>query len=61
MLCLNRYDLELHMVHQNPDPTLKNQVAVIGVLYRIGKPDAFLSRVSPLINKKKKTLDLSRL
>nr|GMD41564.1 alpha carbonic anhydrase 7-like [Ipomoea batatas] len=40
-----RYALELHMVHQSPDQTLQNQRAVTAVLYRIGKPDAFLSRV----------------
>nr|GMC48850.1 alpha carbonic anhydrase 7-like [Ipomoea batatas]GMC56554.1 alpha carbonic anhydrase 7-like [Ipomoea batatas]GME21363.1 alpha carbonic anhydrase 7-like [Ipomoea batatas] len=40
-----RYDLELHMVHQNTDQNLTNQIAVIGVLYKIGKPDAFLSKL----------------
>lgn len=34
-----RLDLELHMVHQTPS----GQIAVIGVLYRIGKPDTLLS------------------
>ncbi|KAH9624874.1 hypothetical protein KSS87_016645 [Heliosperma pusillum] len=36
-----RYDLELHMVHQSKD----NKIAVIGLLYRIGKPDPFLSKL----------------
>ncbi|XP_019187352.1 PREDICTED: alpha carbonic anhydrase 7-like [Ipomoea nil] len=40
-----RYAMELHMVHQSPDQTLQNQIAVTSVLYRIGKPDAFLSRL----------------
>ncbi|XP_031103087.1 alpha carbonic anhydrase 7-like [Ipomoea triloba] len=40
-----RYALELHMVHQSLDQTLQNQRAVTAVLYRIGKPDAFLSRL----------------
>ncbi|XP_019167782.1 PREDICTED: alpha carbonic anhydrase 7-like [Ipomoea nil] len=40
-----RYALELHMVHQNTDQNLTNQIAVIGVLYKIGKPDAFLSKL----------------
>ncbi|CAK7343222.1 unnamed protein product [Dovyalis caffra] len=36
-----RYDMELHMVHTNPD----QKIAVIGYLYKIGKPDAFLSKL----------------
>ncbi|XP_031108657.1 alpha carbonic anhydrase 7-like [Ipomoea triloba] len=44
------------MVHQSRDQTLQNQRAVTTVLYRIGKPDAFLSRlvsnVSLLMDKK---------
>ncbi|CAI8616391.1 unnamed protein product [Vicia faba] len=34
-----RFDLELHLVHQTPS----EKIAVIGILYRIGKPDFFLS------------------
>ncbi|XP_028808090.1 alpha carbonic anhydrase 7-like [Neltuma alba] len=34
-----RFDLELHMVHE----TEAGEAAVIGILYKIGKPDAFLS------------------
>ncbi|XP_057955070.1 alpha carbonic anhydrase 7 [Malania oleifera] len=33
-----RFDLELHMVHQNPS----GQIAVVGILYTIGRPDHFL-------------------
>ncbi|KAF2308099.1 hypothetical protein GH714_035175 [Hevea brasiliensis] len=36
-----RYDLELHIVHQNSNGT----TAVIGILYKLGQPDPFLSRV----------------
>lgn len=36
-----RYDMELHMVHSN----FKNQIAVVAVLYKIGKPDPFLSKL----------------
>ncbi|KMS97056.1 hypothetical protein BVRB_7g179170 [Beta vulgaris subsp. vulgaris] len=36
-----RYDMELHMVHQSRD----NQTAVIGLLYKIGKPNHFLSKL----------------
>ena len=34
------------MVHLSTDPNLKNKIAVIGVLYKIGKPDKFLSKVT---------------
>ncbi|KAF7805614.1 alpha carbonic anhydrase 7-like [Senna tora] len=34
-----RFDLELHMVHE----TEAGETAVIGILYKIGKPDAFLT------------------
>ncbi|GKC18937.1 alpha carbonic anhydrase 7-like protein [Tanacetum coccineum] len=40
----SRYSLELHMVHKSIDPTSKHQIAVIGVLYKIGKPNLFLSK-----------------
>ncbi|KAF5747860.1 Alpha carbonic anhydrase 7 isoform 1 [Tripterygium wilfordii] len=36
-----RYDLELHMVHASPD----QKVAVIGLLYKLGHPDHFLSKL----------------
>ncbi|CAN8232417.1 unnamed protein product, partial [Cochlearia groenlandica] len=36
-----RYDLELHMVHTSA----QGQTAVIGVLYRLGKPDEFLTKL----------------
>lgn len=39
---LCRHVLELHMVHQSQD----NKTAVIGILYKYGRPDPFLSRVS---------------
>ncbi|MBA0622857.1 hypothetical protein Godav_008360 [Gossypium davidsonii] len=34
-----RYDLELHMVHESAD----GKVAVIGIMYKIGRQDSFLS------------------
>ncbi|KAL0336925.1 UNVERIFIED_CONTAM: Alpha carbonic anhydrase 7 [Sesamum calycinum] len=40
-----RYDLELHLVHLTTDPNVKNKIAVIGVFYKIGKPNQFLSKV----------------
>ncbi|KNA10625.1 hypothetical protein SOVF_142640 [Spinacia oleracea] len=36
-----RYDGELHMVHQSRD----EKIAVIGLLYKIGKPNHFLSKL----------------
>ncbi|KAB1199705.1 Bifunctional monodehydroascorbate reductase and carbonic anhydrase nectarin-3 [Morella rubra] len=40
-----RYDLELHMVHVTEDPSVKNKIAVVGLFYKIGQPDAFLSKL----------------
>lgn len=49
-----RYDMELHMVHKDKH----DKVAVVGQLYKIGKPDAFLSKLSKeidsLVNKRMK-------
>lgn len=36
-----KYDMELHMVHLSTD----KKIAVVAVLYKIGKPDPFLSKV----------------
>ncbi|XP_048423463.1 alpha carbonic anhydrase 7 isoform X2 [Pyrus x bretschneideri] len=40
-----RYAMELHMVYQSPDPKVENNVVVVGVLYQIGRPNAFLSKL----------------
>lgn len=40
-----RYDLELHMVHASRDQNAKINIAVVGMLYKLGEPDAFLSKV----------------
>ena len=37
-----RFDLEVHMVHESSD----GKTAVVGILYKIGSPDTFLSSVS---------------
>ncbi|KAL6138511.1 hypothetical protein ACLB2K_063793 [Fragaria x ananassa] len=42
----NRFDLELHMVHRIPGPNVGNNIVVVAYLYKIGKPDMFLSQVS---------------
>ncbi|KAL3750961.1 hypothetical protein ACJRO7_011875 [Eucalyptus globulus] len=34
-----RFDLELHMVHES----LNGKVAVVGIMYKLGRPDTFLS------------------
>lgn len=41
-----RFALEAHLVHQSPT----GSVAVIGVLYKIGRPDYFLSKVNVQIS-----------
>ncbi|KAK3036385.1 hypothetical protein RJ639_032154 [Escallonia herrerae] len=41
-----RYDMELHMVHISRDPNVENRLAVIGLVFRIGQPDALLSKLS---------------
>ncbi|XP_010267256.1 PREDICTED: alpha carbonic anhydrase 7-like [Nelumbo nucifera] len=40
-----RFDLELHMVHVTSDTKAVNKIAVIGILYKIGRPDDFLSEL----------------
>ncbi|KAL6145756.1 hypothetical protein ACLB2K_056441 [Fragaria x ananassa] len=40
------FDLELHMVHLIPDAKVENNIVVVAYLYKIGKPDKFLSEVS---------------
>ncbi|KAK7261332.1 hypothetical protein RIF29_27641 [Crotalaria pallida] len=37
-----RLDLELHLVHETPS----GQAAVIGIFYKIGRPDSFLSSLT---------------
>ncbi|KAF3441798.1 hypothetical protein FNV43_RR15713 [Rhamnella rubrinervis] len=51
-----RYDMELHMVHMSQDTSVKHKIAVVGLLYKIGPPDAFLSKlmghVTPMSDEK---------
>ncbi|XP_062192624.1 alpha carbonic anhydrase 7-like [Phragmites australis] len=42
-----RYDMELHMVHESAE----NKAAVIGILYEIGRHDAFLHKLEPFIRR----------
>ncbi|XP_042479776.1 alpha carbonic anhydrase 4-like [Macadamia integrifolia] len=41
-----RYLLELHMVHSSSD----GKVAVVGIVYRYGRPDPFLAKLVPYLN-----------
>ncbi|XP_071690367.1 alpha carbonic anhydrase 7-like [Rutidosis leptorrhynchoides] len=38
-----RFNLELHMVHQSTE----GNVAVIGIMYKIGRPDSLLTMIEP--------------
>ncbi|XP_076925678.1 alpha carbonic anhydrase 7-like [Bidens hawaiensis] len=38
-----RYNLELHLVHQSID----GKIAVVGIMYKIGRPDSILSLMEP--------------
>ncbi|KAJ0502844.1 putative carbonic anhydrase [Helianthus annuus] len=38
-----RYNLELHLVHQSTD----GKIAVVGIMYKIGRPDSLLSLMEP--------------
>ncbi|XP_064964943.1 alpha carbonic anhydrase 7 [Musa acuminata AAA Group] len=40
-----RFALELHMVHQSAD----ERVAVVGIMYKIGRPDSFLTELMEYI------------
>ncbi|PIA43629.1 hypothetical protein AQUCO_01900198v1 [Aquilegia coerulea] len=40
-----RYDLEMHLVHVNPN----NTIAVVGVMFDIGQPDPFLTELEKQI------------
>ncbi|KAK4281525.1 hypothetical protein QN277_013005 [Acacia crassicarpa] len=44
-----RYALELHMVHQATQPDGSNKTAVVTALYRLGRPDPFLSMLEESI------------
>ncbi|KAJ0612239.1 putative carbonic anhydrase [Helianthus annuus] len=42
---MHRFNLELHLVHQSIDA----KVAVVGILYKIGRPDSFLATMEPYL------------
>lgn len=37
-----RFEMEVHLVHQSRE----NKTAVLGIMYKRGRPDTFLSEVS---------------
>lgn len=41
LLFIGRYEMELHLVHTNT----RGDIAVIGVLYKLGAADPFLAQV----------------
>lgn len=41
ILTTYRFDLELHMLHETPS----GKTAVVGIMYKIGRADSFLSTV----------------
>ncbi|XP_073015745.1 carbonic anhydrase Nec1-like [Primulina eburnea] len=60
------YDMELHLVHLNTNPDVGNyKIAVVGVLYKIGRADKFISRlitdISSMMDKKNATRDLGTI
>ncbi|KAI3471714.1 hypothetical protein Pfo_028364 [Paulownia fortunei] len=40
-----RFNMELHIVHSNS----QGDIAVVGILYKLGQPDSFLARLSPFL------------
>ncbi|KAG4970588.1 hypothetical protein AAZX31_13G129000 [Glycine max] len=44
-----RYDLELHMVHESKNIKGKTKFAVVGLFYKIGRPDPVLKKLSKFI------------
>ncbi|CAI9105040.1 OLC1v1003872C1 [Oldenlandia corymbosa var. corymbosa] len=51
-----RYDLEVHMVHQTPE----EKIAVIGIIYKIGRPDPFLPMIENDMKALAHTTDLEK-
>ncbi|KAL2323194.1 hypothetical protein Fmac_027573 [Flemingia macrophylla] len=44
-----RYDLELHLVHESKSTNGKGKIAVVGLLFKIGRPDPILNKLSNFI------------
>ncbi|KAL0375017.1 UNVERIFIED_CONTAM: Alpha carbonic anhydrase 7 [Sesamum radiatum] len=54
-----RYALELHLVHK-ATPAVENKIAVIGVFYKTGQPDPFLSKLTTNITSMARKKDEER-
>ncbi|CAK8571440.1 unnamed protein product [Lathyrus sativus] len=44
-----RYDMEVHMVHESSKRKGKSKIAVVGLLYKMGRPDPLLTKLSKYI------------
>ncbi|GFP94399.1 alpha carbonic anhydrase 7 [Phtheirospermum japonicum] len=51
-----RFDMEMHLVHESND----NRTAVIGIMYKIGRPDSFLSMMKHNLQIVGDTLNVTR-
>ncbi|GJS86162.1 alpha carbonic anhydrase 7-like protein [Tanacetum coccineum] len=51
-----RFNLELHLVHQSND----GKIAVVGIMYKIGRPDSLLSLMEPYFKALASTKDVEK-
>ncbi|XP_075478817.1 alpha carbonic anhydrase 7 [Primulina tabacum] len=51
-----RFTMEVHLVHQSKD----NRTAVIGIMYKIGRPDSFLSLIERSLRSVTDSADVER-
>ncbi|PWA40722.1 bifunctional monodehydroascorbate reductase and carbonic anhydrase nectarin-3 [Artemisia annua] len=51
-----RFNLELHLVHQSTD----GKIAVVGIMYKIGRPDSLLSVMEPYFKALASTKDVEK-
>lgn len=52
-----RFDMEVHLVHESDD----NRTAVVGIMYKIGRPDSFLSMLNADLEAVAYTRDVERI
>ncbi|MFS7975626.1 putative carbonic anhydrase [Helianthus anomalus] len=52
----NWFNLDLHLVHQCIDA----KVAVVGILYKIGRPDSFLAKMEPYLKAVSSTREVEK-
>ncbi|KAL4560890.1 hypothetical protein LXL04_033046 [Taraxacum kok-saghyz] len=51
-----RFNLEVHMVHQSTD----GKIAVVGIMYKTGRPDSLLSMMEPYFKALSSTRDVEK-